>query len=135
MTEAALTSIFAKHLKAINPKECNVYEFKMVKGNRFLFSNVKDHQIEGLLNARSGLWYKIMDSPFGGNNQRFTSKKPFDAVWIVANNAYVVPIFYKERKYKIAVLIPIVDFLVLNKCQKSVSLLELQEMGFLEYSL
>lgn len=135
MKEANLTSIFAKRLNSISPKDCYAYEFKMVKSNRFLFSTVKDHQIEGLLNARRGLWYKIMDSPFGGNNQRFTSKKPFDAVWIVAKEAYVVPIFYKERKYKTAVLIPIVDFLVLNKIQKSVSLTELQQGGFQEYNL
>jgi len=132
MTERQLTSEFAKFLRTHRREDTECYEFKMIKSDSFNPKLVKQHQIDGLLKAGDGLWYKIQDSPFGGNNQRFTSQKPFDAVYIVSRRNYIVPIFYKERKYKEAILIPIKEFL---KIKKSIKRSVLEGMGFEVYYL
>lgn len=128
MTERSLTTIFSNYLKEHSRDFTETYEFKMVKGLSFPFKSVQPHQIIGLQQSKLGLWYKIQDSPFGGNNQRFTSKKPFDGIWMKASEAFVVPIFYKERKYKKAFLIPIEEFLKFQGT--SIKLTELESREF-----
>lgn len=127
MTERALTSLFSKFLKSHPREDTECYEFKMVKANTFNFKTVKEHQVLGLMTSLEGLWHKISDSPiYSGMKTSFTNSKPFDAVFIKAKRAYVVPIFYKERKYKRAFLIPIKEFVRLTKTRKSIKMTELE---------
>ena len=111
MTERHLLTDFSKKIKELRPTGTIVYEAKMVKAKSFRLASVAKHQVEGLLGALHGLWYKISDSPiYAGNKSRFTFKKPFDACWIKAEEAYIVPIFYIPRKKKTAYLIPVKEF-------------------------
>ena len=111
MTERQLLTDFSKKIKELKPTRTIVYEAKMVKTKSFRLASVAEHQVAGLLGALHGLWYKISDSPiYAGNKSRFTFAKPFDAIWIKADEAYVVPIFYIPRKKKTAYLIPIQEF-------------------------
>ena len=111
MTERQLLTDFSKKIKELKPTGTVVYEAKMVKAKSFRLASVAKHQVAGLLAALRGLWYKISDSPiYAGNKSRFTFAKPFDAIWIKAEEAYIVPIFYQPRKKKTAYLIPIKDF-------------------------
>jgi len=138
VTERQLTTEFSKYLKLHPRKETEVYEFKMIKSKSFPLASVKEHQIAGLEDALEGLWHKISDSPiFAGMNSKFTKQKPFDAVFIKAKNAYVVPIFYEPRKFKKAFLIPVVDFVLMKDSwpRKSIRLEELEELGFEMISL
>lgn len=108
MTEATLTIDFKHAIEKFKPDHTVVFELKMVKGNRFPLSSVKEHQVKGLLDALQGLWYKLADmSAMNG----FGAKKPFDAVWVKCEEAYVVPVFYIPRKRKTAYLIPVKEFL------------------------
>lgn len=135
MNERQLITEFSKLFTPENVVDTCVYEFKMVKGT-FAFDSVKEHQIEGLLHAKKGMWHKISDSPWGTTDKfRFTFKKPFDGVWIKAREAYVVPIFYIPRKQKIAVMIPIEDFIKLKikHSRKSIRLNELDEFTQVSY--
>lgn len=90
-----------------------IFELKICKEDRFLFSNVKNHQINALLNANSdiGVYYKINDQPFIKDNKkmRFTNKKPFDCLFI-RGMAFVVICWYKERKMKQLHFISIINF-------------------------
>ena len=135
MNERQLTTEFSKLFTPDNVAGTAAYEFKMVKG-AFALDSVKPHQIEGLLHAKAGMWHKISDSPiYAGNKSRFTFKKPFDGVWIRAKEAYVVPVFYIPRKQKIAVLIPIEDFIKLKikHPRKSIRLNELDDFTTVSY--
>ena len=115
--EAQLTVMFKHCLELRRPDKTYVYELKMVKAGCFNPNVVADHQIAGLQQAKKGLWHKLADmSAING----FGARKPFDTVWIVAEEAYVVPCFYKPRKYKIAVLIPIDEFLKIKASGKSI---------------
>ena len=124
MTERQLLTDFSKKIKELKPTGTIVYEAKMVKTKSFRLASVAKHQVEGLLGALHGLWYKISDSPiYAGNKSRFTFKKPFDAIWIKADEAYVVPIFYTPRKRKTAYLIPVKEFAkILGKSVKEADL-------------
>jgi len=121
MTERQLLTEFSKKIKELKPVGTVVYETKMVRAKSFRLASVAQHQVAGLQGALHGLWYKISDSPiYAGNKSRFTFAKPFDALWIKADQAFVVPIFYVPRKSKIAYLIPIEEFIKLS-CQVSTS--------------
>lgn len=127
MTERQLTTELQKYFK-VNPLGKTVtMEIKMVKGS-FAFNSVKPHQIDGLLASLQGLQHKISDSPiYEGSKNRFTFKKPFDLIYIKADSAYVIPIFYVPHKVKTAVLIPIENFIAFKKnwAKKSVHLEDL----------
>ena len=97
----------------MKPLETWAIEIKIVKGKSFPFSDVKEHQVIGLTGAKKGLFYRIADQAWTAGG--FQQKKPFDALWIKAENAFVVPVFYIPRKKKRAYLIPIEDFLKLAK--------------------
>jgi len=134
MTERQLTSEFANYLKKHPREDTEVYEFKMVKSKSFALSSVKEHQIKGLYDALEGLWHKISDSPiFAGMNSKFTKQKPFDAVFIKARRAYVVPIFYEPRKFKKVFLIPVREFVKFEG--KSIKMIELENKGFESFYL
>lgn len=119
MKESQLTVLFKHHIESKKPSETFVYELKMVKAGCFNPKMVADHQIAGLQCAKNGLWHKLADmSAING----FGARKPFDVVWIVAKEAYVVPVFYRARKFKTAVLIPIDDFLKIKEAGKSIKM-------------
>lgn len=104
--------LFGKYLKTDPPKQSGVYELKICKNNSLPFNVVKQHQIEGLLNAKLGLYHKISDSPiFAGSMTRFTHPKPFDCVYLKDIIGYVVILFYKPRKPKVTYIIDIYSFL------------------------
>jgi len=129
MNERILTTLLSKYLKLHPPKDTTTYEIKYIKGNSFRFSSVQPHQIQGLLASLEGLGHKISDSPiYTGSKNRFTFKKPFDYVFIKAKNAFITPIFYKERKYKKVFLIPIKEFVKFKG--KSIKITVLEEMKF-----
>lgn len=118
MKEKDMQRLFGAYLKQ-NVKELRirntyVFELKICKGTSLPFNAVQDHQIEGLLAANSGLglYHKISDSPiFPGMKTRYTSPKPFDCLYIAQAEAFVVLFFYKPRKPKVAILIPIAVWL------------------------
>lgn len=128
VNEASVTRDFKHWLEKNKPNQTNCYEFKIVKLDKtksFSFSQVADHQVEYLLASLDGFWHKISDtSAING----FSSPKPFDAVYIKSQRSYVVPIFYKPRKIKTAVMIPIWEFIKLRSTwkKKSIHLEELQ---------
>ncbi len=113
MTEAQMQTFFRNYMQNSPPKETEVYEFKIVKGNSLPFSQVKDHQLEALLKAeRKGFYYKIPDQPvFYGSRRRFITQKPFDAFYIDECKSYVVVWFYKPRETKIFIKIRVGNFL------------------------
>lgn len=129
MTERILTTELQKYFKNNPLSETCTFEIKMVKGS-FAFNSVQPHQIEGLEASLRGLQHKISDSPiYEGSKNRFTFKKPFDLIYIMADYAFVVPIFYVPHKVKTAVLIPVQEFVKLKEThpKKSIHLEELSE--------
>jgi len=127
MKEATFQTMWRHFLEENPPNQMEVYELKLCKTNRFPFSAVKDHQIEGLKMALSGLFHKISDSPiFAGQKTRFTAKKPFDCLWIKAN-AYVCIMYYIPRKRKQVVKISLSGFMQLKHT------LEVRSITFAEF--
>ena len=123
MLEKNLSIEFKHAIEKIKPKTTTVYELKMVKTRRFALGVVQPHQVEGLQEAKEGLWYKLADmSAFNG----YGMKKPFDAIWIKVDEAYVVPIFWTPRIRKTAYLIPIEEFVKF----KTTSVLEEELLKF-----
>lgn len=127
MTERDLNSLLGKYLKDHPRDGTETYEVKRVMAKTFNIKVVEQHQIDGLLASLEGLYQKIADQPI-----KQQKSKPFDCLWIVAKRAYVVPIFWKPRKYKKVFLIPIEEFL---KFTKSVKMVELEEMAFESFNL
>lgn len=125
MTEKYLQVIFGKLLKNNPPDKTAVYELKICKGNSMPFNQVKQHQIEALLQAKEcNLYHKIADNPiFAGHKTRFTFPKPFDCLNIYKAEAYIVICYYKPRKKKEFILIDIEDFIMadFNSDRKSLT--------------
>jgi len=134
MTERQLTTELQKYFKLHPLNETVTMEIKMVKGS-FTFKSVQPHQIAGLEASLNGLQHKISDSPWGTTDKfRFTFKKPFDLVFIKANVAFVIPIFYVPHKVKTAVLIPVQSFVHLREThpKKSIHLEELDKFQWIK---
>ena len=112
MTEADMTILFGKYIRSIKPKKSAVFELKIAKGP-LPFSAVKPHQIEALQAVtREGLYHKITDTPWGTTNKfRFTQPKPFDSIYLVNIEAFIVLWFYHPRKPKEFIFIEIFKFL------------------------
>ena len=115
MKESNIQTLFGIHIDEIIKRlGCNqcVFELKICKGNRFPFRGVKVHQVDGLIRASKGLYHKISDSPiYAGMKSRFTSKKPFDCLYIGGATGYVVICWYKIRERKELHFIEINDFI------------------------
>lgn len=109
MVEASMYPLIKKKVESLHPCETWAMEIKITKTPRFSVNSVKQHQIDGLLGALHGLWYRLPDQPWVSGG--FQQKKVFDALWVVASEAYVVPVFYVPRKKKVAYFIPIKEFL------------------------
>lgn len=108
MTEKKFQVIFGAYLKANPPSRSEAYELKVTKQPSIRFDALQDHQLRNLLNAKNGagLYHKISDAPIHrGMKTRFTFKKPFDCLYMFAEESYVVVLFYEERKEKFAVMI------------------------------
>ena len=113
MTEKDMQVLFGKYLKDNPPKETEVYELKICKGNSLPFNSVKQHQIDALSQTQtSSFYHKLTDPPvFYGMKTRFNVKRPFDCFCLVKVNAYLVFWFYKPRQPKQFIKIGIKDFL------------------------
>jgi len=131
MNEAGVTRYWKLFLESNQPKDTECYELKLVnleKTKSFAFDRVADHQVDALLASLEGFWYKIVDSAAING---FSAKKPFDAIWIKAKEAYVVVIFYLPRRYKKALLIPVKDFVKIRDRweRKSIRMDELEQQS------
>lgn len=115
-----------KYIESHRPDSSELYELKLVKGNKpFAFNQVHDYQVEGLLEALGGKFVRIMDQPY--TEDGFQQRKLCDSLWIKASECFIVVIFWIPRKRKIAVMIPIKDFVKLRDThpKKSIHLEEL----------
>ena len=110
--------------KKVNRNLTAAYELKLEKGTSMPFNKVKEHQIIGLKQAKSGgLFHKFVDMPhFKGAGFRFDSTKPCDCVVINHAKAYVGICFYVPRKPKEVILIDIDDFVKEMETSKRKSL-------------
>lgn len=108
-----MQTFWTNHVKKSPPEESEVWELKFTKQRSIRFDAVQDHQIEGLLEAKKhGLYHKISDQPWGYNPKfRFTSKKPFDCLFVKDVNSYVLLWFYKPRQPKVFIKIDIDTFI------------------------
>jgi len=126
MKEKQLQVILTNYLKDNPPNKTAVYELKICKSNAMPFDQVKEHQVEALLQAKHGnLYHKISDSPiFAGHKTRFTKPKPFDCLNIYKAEAYVVICYYKLRQKKEFLFIDIDDFVKEKEISSRKSLTE-----------
>lgn len=113
--EAKLTTKLIHWLKSdkCDLKTCAI-EVKVMRGNRFYFSALKEHQKNALLLAKNNkIVYKIPDTGY---------QNPFDIVFMKKVNAYVVVIKDKEAYF--------MDIGIVDKCwQKSLTLIEIQKLS------
>jgi hypothetical protein len=117
MTEKNMQTFFGKYLQKNLPVSTEVYELKICKGKSLPFNMVKDHQIEGLLKAETGLYHKITDFPmFAGSKIRFNRPKPFDCICFNKASSFIIIWFYIPRAKKVFYKIKIKDFL---KCKET----------------
>lgn len=90
MNEATFTTQFQKYLRS-NFYYSGCFEIKITKKDSIPFSQVKQHQIDNLLQVENHqLIYKISD--IGIINYR-----PFDVVCLRRLPAYIVILFYQPR--------------------------------------
>lgn len=118
--------LFGKYLKVNSPKQTEVYELKICKGNALPFDHLKQHQIDALLQVNDGsLYHKLTDPPiFQGMKTRFNSPRPFDCFCLVKIPAYIILWFYKPREKKVFIKISIKDFIFLSRTSKRKSITE-----------
>jgi len=136
MNEAAVTIKWKHFIQSHPPLSTETYELKFVdikKQRKFYFDKVKDHQYLGLMTSLDGLWHKIADtvSSNGGS-----MKKPFDAIWIKAYEAYVVVVFYNNKYFTKALKMSIKNFIIIKNTwkQKSISMDDLEkQLGVTEF--
>ena len=108
MKEANIQTLFSK---ADIPD--GVYELKLSKSNSMPYSAVKEHQIQGLRDAKSdnGIFHKVSDMPiFKGSKMRFNRPKPFDCFKVSNLPAYVAICYYIPRKPKEVICIDIDNY-------------------------
>ena len=113
MVEKNFYPLFKHWLEKNKPGEFWFFEIKLFKGNRFRLNSVSQRQIDWLLSAQKGAYYKITDTTALNG---FTQPKPCDGFWTGSNqvSCFIIPIFYIPRKKKIAYLIPVKEFLKLS---------------------
>jgi len=109
--EASVTLNWKHYVEKNPPKVTQCWELKLVnldKQKSFAFNRVAPHQVDGLLASLEGFWMKIPDTAASNG---FSAQKPFDAVYIMSEESSVVVVFWKPRKYKKAIKIPIKTFI------------------------
>lgn len=126
MREADMQTLFRKHIQTRFPSSSEVYELKICKGSSLPFSALQKHQELALVNAETtGLFHKLTDPPiFYGGKTRFNAPRPFDCMALVQVKAFVVIWFYKPRAKKIAIKIPIQNFITEREQSSRKSLTE-----------
>ena len=134
MNEKTVIIAYKHFLEKHKPPANETFEFKYInvdKTKSFSFNRVADHQVYYLMTSLNGLWFKIPDMT---SKDGHSQQKPFDTVWIVAKNAWVVVICYKTRVYKKAIKIPIKRFLEIKECwpKKSIKICELEKLPGIE---
>lgn len=105
------------------------YELKCTHKNTLPYSAIERHQIQALYDARHfGLAYKISDSGIGF--------KPFDGFFAQGSPAYLVVLYYKPRKPKMAYFIDI-DVLIteMEKTKDKGSLSEKKALEICSYRI
>lgn len=91
MTEAERTTLFLKYSKLFLNKTF-AFEAKICKGTSLPFSDVQDHQITNLYQAKHSLWnFKIPDAGW---------QNPFDGIQLYRTEAYIVVFWYQKRDDK-----------------------------------
>lgn len=130
-TESQFQTLFKHFLESHPPRSTETYELKLVKKGPFPFAVVKDHQIEGLVKSKEGLYIKLSDTAAMNG---FASPKPFDCLWVKAYEAWVVVLFYFPRKDKVAIKIPVKRFLQIRDTwpRKSIHFKELENLSGIE---
>lgn len=100
--EATRTTLFLKYAKHFLNKTF-AFEAKICKEKSLPFSEVKDHQIANLYQAKHSLWnFKIPDAGF---------QNPFDGLQLYRTDAFVIVFWYQFRNDKRFTIIDIDDFL------------------------
>jgi hypothetical protein len=108
--ESDFQTEFNKWLRHNNPAPLtSVFELKVTEGDTLPWSRVEDHQIDGLLAARDGVFvWKIPDIDM--------VKKPFDCMKITGAFAFIVVMFHaKDRGQKEFVMLEVGEFLRLRE--------------------
>lgn len=132
MKEAQFQTLWGKYLEDNRLFEASAFELKICKTKRFPISSLKEHQINGLRSAKTGLYHKLTDFPmFAGSKTRFNRPKPFDCLWLKGVGAYLCVLFYIPRQPKRVIMVEIDDFLkaVKKHPMKSFTADELKEYG------
>lgn len=130
MKESNIQTLFGKYLIANPMTHSFAFELKISKKKAFPINSVKEHQIQGLLQAKKGMYYKISDSPiFAGMNTKYTASKPFDCFWIKVVESFIGICWYIPRKQKYLHLIPIDKWLNLVKTHHKKSVHEIDVAG------
>lgn len=93
MNEAQLTTKYSHYVKSLL-KITAGWEFKIVhRPKRFYLKDIREHQINNLYKTKHGcFWYKMPDQGIG--------QKPYDAVSLYKEPAYLTVFFYEARKPK-----------------------------------
>lgn len=112
MTEKDMQLLWNKYVIKNPPRQSEVYELKICKGNSLPLKRLEDHQIKALTEAEDKfLYHRITDQPWIKGRPAFQSKKPFDCLCVVGVKAFVIVWFYTPRSKKIFYKIPIKRFL------------------------
>ena len=112
-------------------------EVKLVKGNRFDFGKIAEHQIVGLAQAKEGIYHKlsdafVFDKKTGKNKQ--AQHRPFDFVFIKTPRNYVCICFYEPRKKKVCYFVHLSNYLDLEADFKAYNKKSCHEDDIKEYA-
>ena len=112
MLESNMQMMF-NNWKKHNYKITCAEELKIVKNNRFSFSNIESHEITNLYNTKHDIFqFKIPD---------LGSQNPFDSFSLYKVPSWIVVMFYKPRKPKIFYMIDIDVIIDQMKTKKSIT--------------
>lgn len=129
MRESEMQTIFGKYIRLHPPIQSEAYELKICKSTSLPFNSLKEHQIEALMGVEKGFYHKLTDPPiFYGGKMRFNVPRPFDCMFLKKIIGFVVLWYYKSRKTKVFIKIPIRQFLQERDSSKRKSLTELRAL-------
>lgn len=121
MKESDMQTIFTRWLSKNRPSIPTAYELKITKTNSLPFKRLYEHQKINLLKViGQGKYYKIPDMQSATG---FSNRKPFDCFFL-KGEAYVVVWYYKPRKRREFIFIPIEKWIETEKTYHRKSLLE-----------
>lgn len=99
-----MQSLFSRWVRKNKNKfdKASAFELKITKTEKLYYKQVKSHQYHYLEEStKDGTYHKISDQSL--------DVKPYDC-FLLKGDAYVVLMFFKPKKKKIAYLIPIKNF-------------------------